>query len=347
MRHFSSILSSTLLVVLVACTTSAQPARQMTPSEVVATIGSTPVTLAEVDTIALQESVSNFGNVRLVQALYTARRAALDQLIARRLIEQEAQVRGTTADALVKEEIDGKTRLPTPEDVAFWYQTNPAAVQGRPLEQLSTAIHSLLTEQRLSEAHDALVETLKGKTPVTVSLEPPRQTVASEGHPAKGPKGAPVEIVEFSDFQCPFCQRVNPTVDQVLKIYGDRVRFVYRHYPLPNHPNARPAAEAAACADQQGQFWPYHDLLFANPAKLADADLKAHAAAAGMDTAKFNACVDGKLTKDAVDLDMKEAADAGVSATPTFFINGRSLEGAQPFEAFKRLIDEELAAKKK
>jgi protein-disulfide isomerase len=334
-------------VILAACSTSAQPAKQMAPTEVVATVGSSPVTLADVDAIALQESASSFGNARLVQALYLARRAALDEIIATRLIEQEAKARGTQADALVKQEIDGKTRVPTAEDVTFWYQTNPDAVQGRPLEQLSTAIRSLLTEQRLAEAHNSFVETLKLKTPVTVRLDPPRQTVASEGHAAKGPKGAPVEIVEFSDFQCPFCQRVNPTVDQVLKTYGDRIRFVYRHYPLPNHPNARPAAEAAVCADQQGKFWAFHDRLFGSPDKLTGADLKAHAAAAGVDTAKFNACVDGKLTKDAVELDIKEANAVGVSATPTFFVNGRSLEGAQPFDAFKRLIDEELAAAKR
>lgn len=347
MSHLRNVVASSLLVLLAACSTSAQSAKQMAPNEVVATIGSAPVTLAEVDAIALQESVSSFGSARLVQALYLARRGALDQIIATRLIQLEAKARGTDADALIKKEIDGVAKSPTDADVEFWYQTNPSAVQGRPLDQLRTAIRSLLTQQRLSEAHELFVEGLKLKTSVIVSLEPPRQTVATAGHPSQGPSDAPVELVEFSDFQCPFCQRANPTVQQVLKTYGDRIHFVYRHYPLPNHPNARPAAEAAVCADAQGKFWPYHDLLFANPDKLGTADLKGHASALGLDAAKFGACVDDRQSKDTVDLDLKDANGAGVTGTPAFFVNGRALEGAQPFEAFKRLIDEELAAKKK
>jgi len=152
-------------------------------------------------------------------------------------------------------------------------------------------------------------------------------------------------MVEFSDFQCPFCQRANPAVEQVLKTYGDKIRFVSRHYPLPNHPDARPAAEAAACAQDQDKFWPYHDQLFANASRLSAKDLKDHAGAAGLDAARFAACVDGHQSKAKVDADIAEADAAGVTGTPAFFINGRSLEGAQPFEAFKRIIDQELASK--
>lgn len=331
---------------LSACSTSAQPAKSQAPADVVATIGSSPITLADVDAKALQESVSNFGSVRLAQALYLARRSALDEIIATRLIAVEAAARGVTPEALVKKEIDAATTAPTDQDVAFWYQTNPSAVQGRPLEQLKTAIAALLAEQRVSEAHDRFVDSLKAKTPVVISLEPPRQRIATDKSPSKGPADAPIELVEFSDFQCPFCQRAYPTVEQVLKAYEGRIRFVYRHLPLPNHPAARPAAEASACAGQQGQFWPFHDRLFANPNQLTDAGFKAHAAALGLDTAKFNACVDSHQTKAEVDRDLKDANDAGVSSTPSFFINGRSLDGAQPFAAFKRLIDEELSLKK-
>jgi protein-disulfide isomerase len=347
MRHLKYALSSSALVILAACSTAAQSAKQMAPTDVVATIGATPITLAEVDVKALQESVSNFGSARLVQALYMARRAALDEIIATRLIDQEAKAKGVDHDSLVEKEIEQAAPTPTDADVEFWYQTNPTAVQGRSLDQLRVAIKSLLIEQRVSAAHDQFVARLKLKTAVTIGLEPPRQAIASAGHPDKGPKDAAVEIVEFSDFQCPFCQRANPSVDQVLKTYGDRVHFVYRHYPLPNHPNARPAAEAAACAQEQGRFWQYHDRLFSSPDKLTDADLRSHAAAVGLEEARFGACVDGHRFKNQVDQDVKDANAAGVTGTPAFFINGRSLEGAQPFEAFKQLIDEELAAKKR
>ena len=332
------------LVVLVSCTTAAQPSKPMAPTEVVATIGAASVTLAEVDGKALQESASSFGNARLVQALYMARRAAIDEIIAARLIDQEAKARGIDQAALIAKEVTGAAKTPTAADIEFWYQTNPAAVQGRPLEQLRGAIEAGLIQQRAAEARVQFVEQLKRKTAVTITLDPPRQMVATAGYPARGPEEAPVEIVEFSDFQCPFCQRATPAVEQVLKAYGDRIRFVYRHFPLPNHPNARPAAEASACANEQGRFWPYHDRLFASQDRLTDADLKSHAAAVGLDGARFNACVDERRFSSVVDQDVKDAQALGVTGTPAFFINGRSLEGAQPFEAFKLIIDEELAA---
>jgi protein-disulfide isomerase len=132
----------------------------------------------------------------------------------------------------------------------------------------------------------------------------------------------------------------------VLQTYGDRIHFVYRHFPLANHPNAHPAAEASQCAAEQGKFWPYHDKLFANPSKLSDADLKAHAAEIGADTAKFNACVDSHKYRSLVDADARAGEEAGVNGTPAFFINGRMISGAQPFSEFKRVIDEELELKR-
>jgi protein-disulfide isomerase len=131
----------------------------------------------------------------------------------------------------------------------------------------------------------------------------------------------------------------------VFATYGDRVRLVYREYPLANHPNARPASEAGQCAHEQGKFWPYHDRLFENQQRLAAADLKRYAAELGLDTDKFNACVDSGKYRGVVDADMEAANAVGVSGTPAFFINGRMLSGAQPFDAFKRIIDEELALK--
>ncbi len=340
-------LAAVAVMVGVACSTSAQPARQLSATDVVATIGSSSITLGELDERALQASAADFGGGRLVQVLYLARRAALDDLVAERLMDAEAKARGIDRATLFEREVQAKAAKPTAADVEFWYQMNPDRVQGRPLDQLRDPIQRMLTDQRLSEAHDALISTLKAKTAVAITLEPPRQQVAAAGHAAKGPETAPIQMVEFSDFQCPFCQRANPVVERVLQTYGDKIRFVYRHYPLANHPNARPAAEAAACANAQGKFWPYHDRLFANSSALSDADLKSHAAATGLDTAAFNACFDGHQKKEEVDTDLKEAELVGVTGTPAFFINGRSIEGAQPYEAFKRLIDEELALTKK
>ena len=337
------------LVIVTACSTNAQQnrlAQQPNRSDTVAMVGTTPITLEEVDGRALQEPVSAFGGAKLVQALYMARRATIEEIVANRLMDSEAKARGIDRATLVELEIAAKASAPTDADIAAWYQANPARVNGAALDQVRAPIMSMLMEQRMDIARATLVELLKAKTTVTIALEPPRADVGDGGRPVRGSKNAPIELIEFSDFQCPFCVRANPVVEQVLKTYGDKVRFVYRHFPLANHPNARPAAEAAACAEVQGKFWEYHDRLFTNGSKLTDTDLKAHATAIGLDAATFNTCFDNRQQKPGIDKDVADAEKVGVTGTPAFFINGRSLEGAQPFAAFKRVIDEELSAKK-
>jgi protein-disulfide isomerase len=330
------------LIVIAACSTSAQPARRFAPTDVVATVGPASITLAEVDDKALEQPAP--GGVKLSQALYEARRATLDDLIAARLMDDAAKAQGIDRSALVEKEITAKIQPVTDAEIASWYQANQARVQGASLDQVRQPIKQFLTQQRMQDVRERYLDGLKAKTPVKVMLDPPRQKVAAAGSPAKGAANAPVEMIEFSDFQCPFCQRANPTVQQVLTTYGDRIHFVYRHYPLPNHPNARPAAEAAACANEQGKFWPYHDRLFASAGKLSDGDLKQGAAELGLNTSQFNSCVDTHKFRAQVDADMKAGEEAGVNGTPAFFINGRSLSGAQPFEVFKKIIDEELSS---
>jgi protein-disulfide isomerase len=347
-RMISTRLALVVPLLFVACSTAAQPAaKQQTGTDVVATVGNVSITLNEVDEKALQQQAGNFGNLKLSMALYEARRAAIDEIVGEKLLAQESKTRGITSAALMDQEIGSKITTVTDADVAAWYNANPSRVQGAKLDQVQAPIRSLLTQERTSTVYQGYVDQLKAKTPVRVMLEPPRQKVAVAGGAVRGAAAAPIEIIEFSDFQCPYCLRAFPTVNQVLSTYGDRVRLVYRHYPLPNHPNARPAAEASQCAAEQGQFWQYHDRLFADPTKLSDEGLKQSAAALGMDAGRFNVCFDTHKYKDQVETDIKEGNEAGVSGTPAFFINGRMITGAQPFEAFKRIIDEELELKKK
>jgi protein-disulfide isomerase len=330
-----------------ACSSSAQqPNRVQGPADVVATVGSLSVTLADVDQKAMQQPAADFGQMKLGLALYEARRAAIEEIVGEKLIADEAQARGMTSASLTDAEITSKIAGVTEADVIAWYNANPSRVQGAKLDQVRQPIRALLTQQRTSQAYQSYVEKLRNKASVRISLEPPRQKVAAADGQARGPANAPVELIEFSDFQCPYCLRAHPIVKQVLSTYGDRIRFVYRNYPLPNHPNARPAAEAAQCAAEQGQFWPYHDRLFDDPNKLSDDDLKQSAAALGLDAGRFNACFDSHKYKAKVDADLLAGNEAGVNGTPAFFINGRMLSGAQPFEEFKRVIDEELALKR-
>lgn len=158
----------------------------------------------------------------------------------------------------------------------------------------------------------------------------------------KGNPEAKVTIVEFSDFQCPFCAIVEPTVKKVLETYGDNVKFVYKNFPLPSHENAQPAALAALCAKDQGKFWEYHDTLFENQESLKVTDLKKYAADLGLKTQDFNGCLDNKKYQNQIQADLNEGNRVGVRGTPAFFINGRPLSGAQPLENFQAMIKEEL-----
>lgn len=158
--------------------------------------------------------------------------------------------------------------------------------------------------------------------------------------PQRGPKDAKVTIVEFSDYQCPFCERFyQQTLPELLKDYGDKVRFAFKDFPLPMHPDAQKAHEAAHCAGEEGKYWEMHDMLFDNRSNLGVEALKRYARNLGLNASKFNTCLDtGKYEKSVKD-DMRVARSVGVNGTPTFFINGQRLVGAQPPEAFKDKID--------
>jgi protein-disulfide isomerase len=162
------------------------------------------------------------------------------------------------------------------------------------------------------------------------------------GDAIKGNPNAPVTIFEFSDFQCPFCSRVNPTIKKIFETYGEKVRVVFKHSPLPFHKDAPLASEASLAAGAQGKFWEMHDLLFANQRKLKRADLDGYAAKLGLNMAQFGADLDSRKYKAQVDADLAQAKSIGVRGTPNFFVNGKKLTGAQPFPKFKAKIDEAL-----
>jgi len=172
-----------------------------------------------------------------------------------------------------------------------------------------------------------------------------RYTVNTDGAPALGPDSAPVTLVEFSDFQCPFCGRVGPTLKQIREEYGEKVRIVFKHLPLDMHRNAPGAHAAAEAAARQGKFWEMHDKIFANQRELNDEKYLEYAAEIGLDIEQFKKDVASDSVKAKVDADKSEATRLGATGTPSFFINGRYLSGARPFEAFKEVIDEELEAK--
>jgi protein-disulfide isomerase len=172
------------------------------------------------------------------------------------------------------------------------------------------------------------------------------QGVIKEGNsPVKGDKNAPVTIIEFSDFQCPYCARFYlQTLPLIERDYINtgKVKLVYKHFPLRFHQYAEKAAEASECANEQGKFWEYHDIIFKNQRDLSIGNLKKWAKELALDTKKFNSCLDSGKYKSKVNTNIQEGSNAGVSGTPAFFVNGKKLVGAQPFDAFKQIIEDEL-----
>lgn len=180
---------------------------------------------------------------------------------------------------------------------------------------------------------------------VRATATPGPVNVSLDDDPALGPEDAPVTIVEFSDFQCPFCTRFyQETYQRVLDTYEGQIRFVYRDFPLTQiHPEAFQAAMAAECADDQGRFWDYHDILFQNYQALFREDLISYAGQIGMDVAAFTSCFDSSTHEQEVVNDLRDGTNYGVRGTPAFYINGILVSGAQPFEVFAQVIDAELA----
>jgi len=308
-------------------------------AEPLATVGDKTITRAEVEAAAKSELAE------VEVARYEALRQQLDEMVALALFEQEAKARGVTVEKLTEVEIIAKVPPPTDAEIQKVYDENKEQMQGATLDKVKDQIVEYLSRRGLGERQVAFIAELKKKYPTKIALRAPTVEVALGSTPAKGKADAPVTIIEFSDYECAFCKKVEPTVQEVLKTYGDKVRFAYRNYPLPFHAEARPAALAALCANEQGKFWAYHDKLIA-ATDLTAANLQQIATATGLDRKKFDACIKEAKLNAVIDQDLQAGEAAGVNGTPAFFINGRMLDGAQPFEKFKEVIDEELDAAK-
>ena len=344
MRLFATF----VILLALACSTPAQQQAAApavpTGADVAARVGTRTITVKELDDRWRTDSPTE--QAQAVQQLYDGRKAALDAIVADMLIEQAAKAKGQTTAQYRDAEVARRATPVTDGQIAAFYAQNQAQMQGRPLEQMTTAIRQYLEQQQRATAFQAMVAELRKAGPaVNVALDAPRYTVnVAADDPVLGGATAPVTLVEFSDFQCPFCARVMPTLKKVKETYGDRVRIVWKDFPLTQiHPQAFRAAEAGQCAREQGKFWELHDVLFANQAALQPDDLKKHAAAVGLDLTKFNACFDASKYGERVQQQMSTGAQLGVGSTPSIFINGRLVAGAQPYDVFAGIIDEELA----
>lgn len=333
-----------------ACAAQPEGANQQAAGGgVVAEVMGEKITQAEVEAKAAEQLQQVEAQLQQCQKQaeqnrYQVLEAGVAQVLEDKMLTAEAAARGMSREELVAAEIDAKVAAVTDADVDAWYTENQARIGGRPKEQIAPQIKQFLQQTRQQEARQAYLGALEEKYGARVLLEPPRTQVAATG-PSKGPDGAPITIVEFSDFECPFCSRVNPTLAQVQQTYGDKVRIVFRQFPLAIHANAQKAAEASLCAHAQGKFWQMHDLMFTAQRELGVDQLKAKASQLGLDTESFNQCLDSGEYADEVRADMAEGTAAGVSGTPAMFINGIPISGAVPYEQVSAVIDAELDRK--
>jgi len=312
--------------------------------------GGTPVATVGDDVITLEELEEPLAAqlAELEQKRHQLLSERLEHLIGERLLAQEAKRRGISLEELLKSEVYARAREVTEAEVAtFMRQKRARLPRGADEADLRLKVWDYLRSRRVSERRQEYVATLRAQAKVTVSLrepEPLRARASPDKGFVRGPADARVVIVEFSDFQCPFCKRVLVTVKQLIELYPGQVKWVFRDFPIERlHPTAPKVHEAARCAGAQGKFWEYHDVLFERAPRYAPEALEQYARELALDGPAFVRCLDGGAHRDAVARDIEEGKRLGVTATPTFFINGRKLVGAKPLAEFRQLIESELA----
>ncbi|HTB28127.1 MAG TPA: thioredoxin domain-containing protein [Steroidobacteraceae bacterium] len=316
-------------------------------AEIVATLGRDQITAQDLDartaakiSAQQQEYDRRAAALRMdfERSLAAYRDRQLNKLVDEHVLALEAKARHTTPEALLAAQ---KGPPVADAQVRAFYDQRHAEIN-EPYEAAAPKIREFLEKSSSEDTRRRYLDRLLAEYHAAILLEPRREAVAASG-PVRGPTNAPVTIVEFSDFQCPFCGRLEPALVRVLAKYPTQVRLVYRNYPLPElHPQAEKAAEAALCAREQGMFWEMHDLLFAEQQALGGDDLKDKAHRLGLDAEKFAQCLDSGQMRSAVEVDVKDGEALGIQGTPANFINGRFLSGAVEEGELTAIIDDEL-----
>lgn len=302
---------------------------------VIATINGQPVT---------DEDVRKQAGIRFAQAeaaLYDIRKETADQIIADKLLETAAKQQNTTKDDLLKKEVFDKIKI-ADADVQKFYNEKKDRFGDKKFDDVKGNIRGFLFSEQHQKIYDEFVGKLKKSNDVTFAIKAPVIDVPEGDAPAMGPKDAKVKVIEFSDYQCPFCGRARATVNRINQEYKGKVRYVFRDFPLSFHQFAQKAHEAAHCAGDQNKYWEMNKLLFEDQKDLAVDTLKKYAKDIKLNTKKFDECLASNKFQDKVKKSTEEGSALGVSGTPAYFINGRMISGARPFESFQEIIEEEL-----
>jgi len=271
------------------------------------------------------ESFSTAAQAKIHQieaSVYEADRLTIEEIIDRRLYDEGTR-RGLHVDAGISF-----------DDADYLHAYESARRNNKEMNEAVADARAAVMRKRMIEAARAVV-------PVQRFLQPPRVKISAAGFPRLGNTAAPVQLVVFTDFECPYCAETEPVLKRVVETYGNAVSLVMRDFPMANRKAAFPSAVAARCASKQGKYWPYHDLLFANRTQLTAENFRRFAAQVGMNVDAFEQCVADPATRAAIDAEVEEARAYGVEATPALFVNGRIVNGAPTFEQLARLIDAE------
>jgi len=302
-------------------------------AEVIAQVGTVNVTRADLD--------KEEGN-RLLQAryqYYQAESKALEDLIVQKLLEVKAKSENLTVDQLVDRDIKSQVKDPTEDQMKVYYE---GLETDQPYEAVRDKILEKIRQVRIDRAKATYVKALREQINVMTELAPPNADVEVANAFTRGPQHAKVTLVEFADYECPYCQKVAAEINKLQTDLGDKLAIIYKDFPLPMHSHAEKAAEAARCAGKQGKFWEYHDLLFHS--KQLDVDqLKEHAEALKLDSAQFDKCLDTGEQSAAVQHDRAEGMRLGLSGTPSFFVNGHFFSGAFDYKALRQIVEQQLA----
>jgi len=325
-----------LITALFTAASGAQNADTPKPKQPVATVDGQPI--YDEDLAASVE-----GQLQpLRNQEYEIKRKALDSLIEQKTLEAAAKKKGLTTEKLLEQEVNSKIAEPSDAEIEGYYVGLRVI---KPLAEVKAQLREGFKQAKIQQARQEFMKSLRTDSNVVVLLSAPRVDVAFDPARVRGNPKAPVMIVEFSDYQCPYCHQAEPTVKDVLAKYGDKVSLSYRDFPLSSiHPQAMIAAEASRCALEQGKFWEYHDQLF-TASKLEKDDLIGYARSLKLDDKQFESCLTAEKYKADIEKDTAEGRKAGVSGTPGFFVNGIEISGAKPQDEFVKIIDDELGRK--
>jgi protein-disulfide isomerase len=274
---------------------------------------------------------------------YDTERRVLDQFIDQYLLEEQARKENLTVDQLLEKHVNSAIAPDPPDDALRVYYEGVDSAES--YEALRPKIVKAIHDRRIARAKAAYLLSLRAAATVTLHLAPPRAPLSMNEAPRRGPADARVTLLEYADYECPYCQQIQPAVDKLEQEYKGTVAFLYKDFPLPMHPNAEKAAEASQCARIQGKFWEYHDVL-EKTKQLDPAALKSHARTLQLDTVAFDKCLDNGEAADVVKATASEADKLQLQGTPTFFVNGRYVSGTVSYEKLRGVVEEELSASK-